>query len=117
MEISTKQPKWHLTFDGHLLHQHKTFGGLADKSDESVELQHQTLKKLRDRHRRVSSFQRRSTCLIREMRRSKSKKIMSNVRRFNSTKQQRTGTKRKVDALERIAEKQQVKREKRGAYI
>lgn len=42
MGISTWQPKWHMTFDGHLLNQVITCGGLADKSDESIELQHQT---------------------------------------------------------------------------
>ena len=34
MGLSTRQPKWHLTDDGHLLDQFTKFGGLADKSDE-----------------------------------------------------------------------------------
>jgi hypothetical protein len=44
MKLSTLQPKWHLTFDGHLLQQYIKYGGLADKSDESTEKEHQTLK-------------------------------------------------------------------------
>ena len=32
MGLSTLQPKWHLTFDGHLLDQVTKYGGLADKS-------------------------------------------------------------------------------------
>jgi hypothetical protein len=38
MKLLTLQPKWHLTFDGHLLEQFKKYGGLADKSsDETIE--------------------------------------------------------------------------------
>jgi hypothetical protein len=46
MGLSTLQPKWHLTFDGHLMEQFKQHGGLADKSDETIEKGHQTLKTL-----------------------------------------------------------------------
>lgn len=34
MELGTKQPKWHVTLDGHLLHQIKFYGGIADKSND-----------------------------------------------------------------------------------
>jgi hypothetical protein len=37
MGLSTLQPKWHLTFDGHLLQQFTKYGGIADKSDETIE--------------------------------------------------------------------------------
>jgi hypothetical protein len=40
MDLSTLQPKWHITFDGPLLHQFNKFGGLADKSDETIEKGH-----------------------------------------------------------------------------
>jgi hypothetical protein len=39
--LSTLQPKWHLTFDGHLLHCVDVCGGLADKSDEAIKKGHQ----------------------------------------------------------------------------
>jgi len=55
LTLTTTQPKWHLTFDGHLLEQAKQRGGLADKADDTIEFQHQQLKRLRDRCRRVSS--------------------------------------------------------------
>jgi hypothetical protein len=42
--LSTNQSKWHLTFDGHLLDCVKSFGGLADKSDEVIEKGHQEWK-------------------------------------------------------------------------
>ena len=46
MKLSTQQPKWHLTFDGHLLDQFCKYDGLSDKSDESIEKVHQILKAL-----------------------------------------------------------------------
>jgi len=42
--IGNAQPKWHLTFDGHLLQQVIKYGGLADKSDDTIKFQHQILK-------------------------------------------------------------------------
>ena len=72
MDLSTMQSKWHLTFDGHLLHQFTNYGGLADKSDESIEKGHQTLKALRERFRGISSYEQRETCIRRELRRRRS---------------------------------------------
>jgi hypothetical protein len=46
--LSTFQPKWHLTFDGHLLHCVDVFGGLADKSDEAIEKGHREWKQLQE---------------------------------------------------------------------
>jgi len=51
MKLGYAQPKWHLTFDGHLLQQVIKYGGLADKSDDTIEFQHQIFMKLRDRYR------------------------------------------------------------------
>jgi hypothetical protein len=70
MGLSTLQPKWHLTFDGHLLQQFTKYGGIADKSDETIEKGHQTLKALRDRFRGISSYEQRETCIRRELCRS-----------------------------------------------
>ena len=39
--ISKFQPKWHYVFDGRLLDQYENRGGLADKSDETIEKGHQ----------------------------------------------------------------------------
>ena len=80
LDLGTLQPKWHMTFDGHLLNQVITCGGLADKSDESIELQHQTLMKLRDRCRSVTSYQKRQNCMRRELRRQRSPEIQKHVR-------------------------------------
>ena len=117
MGLTTLQPKWHLTFDGHLLYQYEHFGGIADKADDSIEFQHQILKRLRDRYRRVSSFQVRSTCVLREFRRQRSSQIQANIARYEQSKKQRSTTKRQVDAVERKAGVQLAKRLKREAFI
>jgi hypothetical protein len=63
MGLSTLQPKWHLTFDGHLLDQFTKYGGLADKLDESIEKGHQTLKALRHCFRGIPTYKQRETCI------------------------------------------------------
>ena len=115
--LTTLQPKWHLTFDGHLLYQFKAFGGIADKADDSIEFQHQILKRLRDRYRRVSSFQTRSTCVIRELRRQRSRKIQADIVKFESAKKQRADTKRAADASQRQLEVLEAKRAKRERFV
>ena len=42
--LGTAQPKWHLGVDGHLLFQSRLCGGLADKSNATVEKGHQIWK-------------------------------------------------------------------------
>jgi hypothetical protein len=79
MKLSTLQPKWHLTFDGHLLEQFNKFAGLADKSDETIEKGHQTLKNLRERFRGISSYEQREVCIRRELRRSRSPEIKATL--------------------------------------
>ena len=119
MNITTRQPKWHLTFDGHLLHQVITYGGLADKSDDTIEFQHQMLMKLRDRYRSITSFQRREGCIRRELRRRKSPEIQSHIDAWQaSVKEKGYGTgKRQEEALERQAGEREAKRAKREAVL
>jgi hypothetical protein len=47
--LLTKQPKWHLAFDGHLIHCAKIFGGLADKDYAVIEKGHQEWTRLQER--------------------------------------------------------------------
>jgi hypothetical protein len=84
MKLSTLPPKWHLTFDGHLLEQFKKYGGLADKSNETIEEGHQTLKTLRERYRCISSYEARDTCIRRELRRSKSTEMQQQIDKYNN---------------------------------
>jgi hypothetical protein len=117
MRLSTLQPKWHLTFDGHLLEQFKKFGGLADKSDETIEKGHQTLKHLRERFRGISSYEVRETCIRRELRRSKSIEIQDQINRYEAMIKQAPTTKRAIDSTERQDNKKKAKQEKREAFI
>jgi hypothetical protein len=101
MGLSTLQPKWHLTFDGHLLQQFTKYGGIADKSDETIEKGHQTLKALRDRFRGISSYKQRETCIRREIRRTRSPEIQQHIDNFEAMIKQSTGTKRAMDTATR----------------
>ena len=115
--LTTRQPKWHLAFDGHLLHQMRNFGGLADKADDSIEFQHQTLKRLNDRYRALPSYKVRTRCILRELRRHRSKKIMSQIEKYNKLKSHKDTSKRKADAVGRNSAKKEAKRVKRQVYI
>jgi hypothetical protein len=89
LNLSTLQPKWHLTFDGHLFHQVTTFGGLADKSDD-IEKGHQTLKAQREQFRRIRSYEQRETCIRREMRRCRSHEVQGHIARYKEAIKQAT---------------------------
>jgi hypothetical protein len=117
MELSTLQPKWHLTFDGHLLEQYNIYRGLADKSDESIEKGHQTLKALREWFRGISSFNTQETCIRRELRRSRSPEIQQIIDKYEAMSKQSNTTKRALDTVERQDNKRQAKQERRDAYI
>ena len=117
MGLSTRQPKWHLTFDGHLLHQIQSFGGLADKADDTIEFQHQVLKRIRDRYRRVSSYQRKTHCLLRELRRQRNTKINKHVADFFQSRKQQAGTNRSSESHLRQEVIKEEKRVKREAFI
>jgi hypothetical protein len=117
MNLSTLQPKWHLTFDGHLLEQFNRYGGLADKSDETIEKWHQTLKTLRDRFRGITSYEQKETCIRRELRRGRSPEIQQHIDKYEASIKQSDATKRARDTAERVDNKKKAKQEKRDAYI
>ena len=117
MGLSTLQPKWHLTFDGHLLDQFTKYGGLADKSDESIEKGHQTLKALRNRFRGIPTYEQRETCIRRELRRGRSPEIQQHIDNFEAMIKQSSASKRAMDTAERKDNNKRAKLEKRGTFI
>jgi len=117
MGMTTLQPKWHMVFDGHLLQQVIRYGGLADKSDDTIELQHQVRMRLRDRHRSVTSHERRETCIRRELRRRKSPEINQQIEVYETAKKLKSTTKRQEDANARHIQQREVKRVKREAVL
>lgn len=117
MKLSALQPKWHLTFDGHLCNQYCKYGGLADKSDESIEKWHQVLKGLRERFRGIASHEKKETCIRRELRRQRSPHIRSVLDKCQAKIKQSTNTKRAADTKEQQQSRKRAKMEKREAFI
>jgi len=119
MGIKTLQPKWHLTFDGHLVEQVIKHGGLADKADDTIEFQHQMLMKLRDRHRSVTSCQRRENCIRKELRRTKSPEIQRHIDRCEKDRKRtnKAASKRTQEAKDRQQEERAAKRMKRETFV
>ena len=107
----------HLTFDRHLLHQFTKYGGLADKSDESIEKGHQTLKALRERFRGITSYRLKENCIRKEMRRMRSPEIQQYIDEYQAMKRQSPTTKRASDTEERQDNQKKAKQEKRDTYI
>ena len=94
------------------------YGGLADKSDESIELQHQTLRRLGDRFRSITSYQKKETCIRKELRRDKSPEIQKQVDKCIATKKRvKRDSKRALDFTERQHEERETKRVKREAFV
>lgn len=117
MNVGTRQPKWHLTFDGHLLQQVIKYGGLADKSDDTIEFQHQLLMKLRDRYRSITSYQRKETCIRKELRRQKSPEITRIIDQHQQSIKKDPSSKRQLDFTERKQEQRDTKKAKRDAVL
>jgi len=117
MGIGTLQPKWHMTFDGHLLHQVRTYGGLADKSDETIELQHQVIKRPKDRFRSVTSYQRQETCIRKELRRGKSPEIKSHIDKDQAAIKRKSDSQRSLEMTERQQGQHEAKPVKREAFV
>ncbi len=115
--IGTLQPKWDLTFDGHLLHQVRTYGGIADKADDTIEFQHQMLKKLRDRYRSITSYQRREGCIRRELRRTKSPEIQGHIDQYEASIKVKKTSKRAISNADRQQEVRDAKRVKQEAIL
>ena len=85
--ITTYQPKWHYTFDGHLEEQYIRFGGLADKADDSIEYGHQIWPRLDDRYKCVPNFKKRTELVYRTAKRRRHPKIAEHLELFSKRKQ------------------------------
>jgi hypothetical protein len=116
MGIGTLQPKWHLAFDGHLVHQAKKYRGLADKSEDPIEKGHQEGKEMNRRYGRIANFSKRHNCIRRALRRRRHHEIQFHIESFEMKKKQRTGGKRKTDAEEKQQVKRVAKKVKREGY-
>lgn len=117
MGLTTNQPKWHLTFDGHLLAQVKRFGGLADKADDTIEKFHQVLKELRGRFKGTRSYQQRENCIRRELRRRRCHEISTHIVKYEAKIKRSSTSKRKQDTQAREQERRETKKARRDAAV
>jgi hypothetical protein len=117
MKLSMLQPKWHLTFNGCLLEQFNRYGGLADKSDETIEKGHRTLTNLRKRFRSISSYEQQESYIRRELRRQRSPLIQQHINKYETMIKQSDATKRARDTMERLDSNKKAKQERRERPI
>jgi hypothetical protein len=111
MGLTTNQPKWHYTFDGHLLYQVSRRRGLADKADDSIEKFHQTLKILRQRYRGTRSYKAKENSIRKQLRRQRSPRVERVIRQYEENKsRQSKDTKRKQKADERQTQEREPKK-------
>jgi hypothetical protein len=82
--LSTLQLKWHLTFDGHLLHCVEVCGGLAGKPDEAIEKGLQEWKRLQESFCRIRNFEQQQKCIVRAWRWQQHYFIVATVAKFES---------------------------------
>ena len=116
--LSTKQPKWHLTFDGHLLRCVTSFGGLADEDDAVIEKGHQEWTRLQERFCRTQNFEKRQTCIMSTWQQQRHHSIISAIEDFEAKRPKHelnAERKRKADGVR--AEEKESKKVKREAFV
>ena len=112
--LSTKQPKWHYTFYlQHLYAMVVKFGGIADKTDEYIEKDHQYWKVREARFCRITSFKTQQLAMRRAERRSRHPQveIASIMMMRQAIRQQSANSNRKRQSLAKAAIKKQLKEE------
>ena len=110
-------PKAHLMFDGHMLAQFIKHGGLADKTEDPIEFDHQEWKKEKDRTRPVKGFKLQQKCQIKRMRRKSHWKVRRIIKNFNARRKRKFKEARQQRDVDEAAAKVVVKEERRTAFI
>jgi hypothetical protein len=110
-------PKAHLFFDGHLLEQFIKHGGLADKTEDPIEFDHQEWKKEKDRTRSVKNFKLQQKCQIKRMRRKSHWRVRRIISNFNNSRKRQFKEDRQQQDADKLAAKVAVKEERRTTFI
>jgi hypothetical protein len=110
-------PKAHLMFDGHLLAQFIKHGGLADKTEDPIEFDHQEWKKEKDRTRSVKDFKLQQKCQIKRMRRKNHWKVRCIINSFNERRKRKFNRVRKEQDANKAEAKVALKEEWRAIFI
>jgi hypothetical protein len=101
-------PKAHLMFDGHLLAQFIKHGGLADKTEDPIEFDHQEWKKEKDRTRSVKAFKLQQKCHW---------KVRRIINSFNERRKRKFNRVRKEQDANKAGAKVAVKEERRATFM
>ena len=109
--ITTLQPKWHVTFVGHLFHQVKQHQGLADKNDDIIEKAHQPWKREKERTWNIKNFQLQQRCQLKSVRKRSHYKVCTKMaeleikrrRRYSNEMQNPTTTAVQSNKIKRAA--------------
>jgi hypothetical protein len=95
-------PKCHLTFDGHLLHQFRKHGGLADKNEDVIEFDHQIWKQEKERTRTVKNFETQQRFQAKKMRRTQCCKVRFIVESLRRERKREKTPAEKEGAIHRL---------------
>jgi hypothetical protein len=104
-------PKAHLVFDGHMLEKFVKHGGLADKTEDPIEFDHQEWKKEKHRTRSVKNFKQQQKCQIKRMRRKSHWRVTRIISNFEAGRKRKFTQARKQWDADKAVAKAAVKEE------
>jgi hypothetical protein len=110
-------PKAHLVFDGHMLEQFVKHGGLADKTEDSIEFDHQEWKKEKHRTRSVKNFKHQQKCQIKRMWRKSHWRVTRIISNFEAGRKRKFTQARKQWDADKAVAKAAVKEEQQTTFI
>jgi hypothetical protein len=109
-------PKCHLIFDGHLVHQFRKYGGLSDKNEDWIEFDHQIWKREKERTRTVKNFRTQQRCQVKKMRRTQHFKVRFIIERFKRERKRETTPAQKERTIQKLTAKAEAKQTKRELF-
>jgi hypothetical protein len=109
-------PKCHLIFDGHLVHQFLKYGGLANKTEDVIEFDHQIWKREKERTRTVKNFRTQQRCQVKKMRRTQHYKVRFIIERFKRERKREKTPAQKEHTFQKQTAKAEAKQTKRELF-
>jgi hypothetical protein len=109
-------PKCHLIFDGHLLHQPRKCGGLADENEDVMEFDHQIWKQEKERTRTVKNFETQQRCQAKKMRRTQRCQVRFIIERFRRERKREKTPAEEEPAIHGLNAKAEVKQARREQF-
>jgi hypothetical protein len=103
-------------FDGHLLHQFRKCGGLADKNEDVIEFDDQIWKREKERTRMVKNFETQQRCQAKKRRRTQHHKVRFVIERFRRERKREKTPAEKERTIHRLNAKAEVKQARREQF-